>query len=123
MAETHASTSPGGGVCYFELPAPDLDRAQAFYGEVFAWAFTPMGDDYVEVRAGALTGGLNPGLPIAEGGAVLVLEVEDIPATLQRIEAWGGLRLCEKTEIGEGMGFYAYFRDPFGNRLGVWSRA
>jgi len=107
---------------YIELPAPDLNRAQAFYGEVFGWTFEAMGDDYVEFHAGGIAGGFSPRLPVGEGGAVPVLEVEDIPAALGRIESWGGRRMGEKTAIGSDLGFFAYFRDPFGNRLAVWSR-
>ena len=61
-------------------------------------------------------------MPVAEGGAVLVLAVDDIDASLAAIGTNGGEALTGKTAISPEHGFYAYFRDPCGNKMGVWSR-
>ena len=50
------------------------------------------------------------------------VQVEDIPETLAKISTLGGKVEKEKTEIGGDYGFYAIFRDPSGNRLGLWSK-
>ena len=114
-----------GSICHVEVPAPDLVRMQAFYGEVFGWKFTPMDPEYagyVLFQAGDTGGGLDPTMPVADGGAVLVLAVDDIDASLAAIGANGGEALTGKTAISPEHGFYAYFRDPCGNKMGVWSR-
>ena len=49
--------------------------------------------------------------------------VSDIPAKLAEIVEHGGQIVQGETEIGGGYGFYAHFRDPNGNRLGLWRRA
>ena len=46
----------------------------------------------------------------------------EIEAVLARVKANGGRTLTPKTDIGE-YGFYAYFEDSEGNRLGVHSAA
>ena len=46
----------------------------------------------------------------------------DIEAVQAKVEANGGRTLTPKTDIGE-YGFYAYFEDSEGNRVGVHSAA
>ena len=112
-----------GSICHVEVPAPDIDAMQAFYGRVFGWQFSPMLPGYVVFRAGDGGGGMDAAMPVADGGAVLVLAVEDIDASLAEIAAAGGTPLTPKTAISPDHGFYAYFRDPCGNKMGVWSRS
>ena len=112
-----------GTVCHIEIPAPDLDRVQEFYGEVFGWTFEPMQEGYVFWRAGSLGGAFDrEAAPTAEG-IVLVLAVDDIDQKLEEIDNAGGRTLQGTTEIGGGMGFYAYFVDPVGNKMGIWMPA
>jgi predicted enzyme related to lactoylglutathione lyase len=112
-----------GSICHVEVPAPDLQRMQAFYGAVFDWQFSPMGPEYVLFHAGDTGGGLDPSMPVTDGGALLVLAVDDIDASLADIAANGGTALSAKTAISDDHGFYAYFRDPCGNKMGVWSKS
>jgi predicted enzyme related to lactoylglutathione lyase len=53
---------------------------------------------------------------------VVVIDVEDIDATLARVEAQGGRPLREKPPVGD-MGFSAYFEDSEGNVVGLWETA
>ena len=111
-----------GSICHVEVPAPDLAKMQAFYGAVFDWQFSPMMPGYVLFQAGDTGGGLDASMPVADGGPVLVLAVEDIDASLAAIGDNGGEPLTAKTQISADHGYYAYFRDPCGNKMGVWSR-
>ena len=54
--------------------------------------------------------------------APLVLEVDDIDATLAQVEELGGATVSAKQAVGE-MGFSAYFTDPEGNLMGLWQTA
>lgn len=112
-----------GGICYLEIPAPDLEKAKQFYGEVFGWTFEDVHESYCFFRDGQIGGGLDPDLPVAVDGVRLYLSVREIPSTLERIFAKGGEILRDKTAIGDDFGFYAHFRDPNGNSLGIWSKA
>ena len=58
----------------------------------------------------------------SDNGLALVVAVEDIPETLRKIEGAGGVRFCYKPDTGNEMGFFAYFLDPAGNKMGLWSK-
>ena len=110
-------------LCYLEIPAPDLARAEAFYRQVFGWESQRSGDAYSMFHAGALDGGFDPTKkPVAEGGIVLYIQVADIPAALRAVSVAGGSTVKERTEIGGGWGFWGLFLDPNGNRIGLWER-
>ena len=46
--------------------------------------------------------------------------VDAIPDTLKQIEAAGGRVLTPRTSIGSGMGAFAVFADPVGNKFGLY---
>jgi predicted enzyme related to lactoylglutathione lyase len=50
---------------------------------------------------------------------VVVIDVEDIDATLAQIGELGGTTLMGREPVGT-MGWAAYFRDPDGNVVGLW---
>jgi len=52
-------------------------------------------------------------------GPTVVVDVDDIEATLAQIEQNGGSVLVAKRPVGE-MGWTAYFTDPEGNVVGLW---
>ncbi|WP_232665807.1 VOC family protein [Pseudonocardia sp. TRM90224] len=119
-------------IVHFEIPADDVARAKAFYGELFGWQLSDMpGMDYTIVQTtetdetsqlprtpGAINGGLMP--RTAETPApVLTVDVESVADSLKEIEAAGGSIVRPRTEI-PGMGAFAYFKDPDGNVLGLW---
>ena len=117
-------------IVYIEFPASDPKAAGAFYGDVFGWQIeTPSGfDDYPQFRAeggpsGAFTrigGGLD-GVRYAAGEPLIYVASQDIDADLQRVEAQGGQTVLPKTEIPH-VGWWAVFRDPSGNKVGLFHR-
>lgn len=121
-------------VVHFELPADDVERAQAFYREAFGWrmnsmpgmgytlvATTPTGDDGAPTEPGGINGGmLTRQAPIT--APVITIGVEDIEASLSTIEKLGGSVALGKQAVGD-MGFSAYFTDPEGNVVGLWQSA
>jgi predicted enzyme related to lactoylglutathione lyase len=122
-----------GRVVHFEIPFDDAERASAFYGDAFGWNLTPLPEmKYVLVTTGPSDQGppsepgfINGGM-LERGesvkGPVLVIEVDDIEASLQQVEAGGGATVSGKETVGE-MGFSAYFTDPEGNLMGLWQNA
>ena len=113
-------------VVYVEIPAPDLDRASAFYASVFGWEITTSdltGKPYAMFSTGE--GGLSGGLASErsvhpDGGVILYLKVDDIAESLAAVEAQGGATSRPKEAIGGDYGFSAEFRDPNGNPVGLW---
>ena len=115
-----------GTICYLEIPAPDVEKAGAFYSVVFGWSIksSNLSDKmYWEFSTGEgqLSGGLDPALHVQDGGVLLYLKVENIAETLTAVEAAGGSVVRKKFDIGGGYGFSALFKDPNGNRLGLFS--
>ncbi|QNN54342.1 VOC family protein [Nocardioides mesophilus] len=121
-----------GRVVHFEIPFDDGDRARSFYAEAFGWELSAAPEvDYTiastgpsgssagpPTEPGYINGGLSsrgPGLT----GPTVVIDVEDIDATLAVVERLGGSTVLGRTPVG-AMGFSAYFTDSEGNVIGLW---
>jgi Predicted enzyme related to lactoylglutathione lyase len=122
-----------GRIVHFEIPFDDAPRARTFYGELFGWDLQPYeGMDYTLVSTGPTgdrgpteAGFINGGMAQRSENftaPTVVVDVEDIEATLGQVEAKGGTVVSGKSPVGE-MGWAAYFRDPEGNVLGLWQTA
>jgi predicted enzyme related to lactoylglutathione lyase len=122
-------------VVHFEIPADDVDRAKDFYGSVFGWQLQTMqmaeGEDYtiamttpVDEQSQLPTepGGINGGMMQRTERTptpVITIEVDAIDDALREVETRGGSTVTPRTAI-EGMGAFAYFKDPEGNVMGLW---
>ncbi len=123
-----------GKVVHFEVPFDDGDRARSFYQQAFGWQTVEMpgmgytivmtgpSDDSGPTEAGFINGGMLSREQGATSGPVVVLDVDDIEATLETIGKLGGSTVVGKTPVGD-MGFAAYFTDPEGNVMGLWQTA
>jgi predicted enzyme related to lactoylglutathione lyase len=111
------------GFGHIEIPVIDIEKAKAFYGQLFDWEFHEGGDGYVLYNPPDGNGGgfTTERKPCAEG-VLLYIEVEDIPKKLGEIENAGGKAVVPKTKISDEFGFYALFLDSQGNGLGLWSK-
>ena len=121
-------------VVHFEIPAEDVERAKGFYGSVFGWQLQTMqmpGGEYTSAMTTAVDdqtqqpsepGAINGGLmqrTEQTPSPVITIDVDAIDDTLQEVEAAGGTTVTPRTEI-QGMGAFAYFKDPDGNVMGLW---
>ena len=123
-----------GRVVHFEIPFEDGDRARGFYADVFGWNIMNMPEmNYTMVSTGPTDeqgppsepGFINGGMlqrdaPV--GSPVIVVDVEDIDGSLEKIEKLGGSTVLAKQAVAD-MGFSAYFKDPEGNLMGLWQTA
>ena len=117
-------------VVYFELPAEDMSRAKKFYSSAFGWEMKDMDEDYTSVlcaesdeymhsvEKGAITGGIQKKGARAVAPTV-VIQVDDIDQAINNLEKAGGKIIVPKDEMN-GMGWYAQFNDPEGNRIGLF---
>ena len=108
-----------GQICHTEIPAPDLEKARTFYGNVFGWSFEPMGPHYWLFSDGVAGGALDQELKPTTDGVRLYFQVTDIEAALALVRQHGGEVVTGRTEIGGGHGYFAHFRDPNGNVFGI----
>lgn len=125
----------GSPVVHFQVCVEDVDAMSAFYRDVFGWQIAPRlltsieaevssAYPYVTAEEGGIPGGFTDGIP-GRRGAVLVVDVDDIEATLTKVEQLGGRRRFptkpeERMMIsgpdGTGTPFeLAEFEDPEGN--------
>lgn len=106
-----------------ELMTPDLDKAKAFYGEIFGWTFTeeaisdgPMaGQPYVVAHVGdTMAAGMLPlcssEVPPNWGSYVTV---DNLAETLAKVEQLGGTIIVPGTPVKD-IGQFAVIQDNSG---------
>jgi hypothetical protein len=121
-----------GRVIHFEIQADDVERAVAFYRDVFGWSISAWGGpiEYRLATTGAegipgIDGAIMPRMgPVPTGDEpalaayVCTIGVDDLDAGIAEVLAHGGGILTEKSEI-PGVGWFCYARDTEGNRFGM----
>eukprot|EP01099_Mayorella_cantabrigiensis_P004939 TRINITY_DN3800_c0_g3_i2.p1 TRINITY_DN3800_c0_g3~~TRINITY_DN3800_c0_g3_i2.p1 ORF type:complete len:154 (-),score=43.86 TRINITY_DN3800_c0_g3_i2:246-653(-) len=120
-------------VVHFEMPYEDQNRVVSFYNQVFAWKMQVLGEEmghYVlattanadvkpDAHRGAIGGGFFPKKPDWPAQyPSIVIGVEDIKETMNKITKEGGKVLGEPMEI-PGVGQYVSFLDTEGNRVSL----
>jgi uncharacterized protein len=108
-------------IVHVEIPSPDPEAASRFYADLFGWNIQPVPEmDYIMFQAGDGPGGGLPRLseytPI---GPLVYVDTDDIDASLAKAESLGATTLAPRTEI-PGMGWFAIFQDPSGNRMALY---
>ena len=115
-------------VVHFELPFDDADRANKFYSDVFGWQSSkwdgPMeyylqntgGDDEPYGIGGALIGRQSA---LNDGGALIVIAVDDLDAYTAKVTAAGCEIVTPRTPV-PGIGWFVNFRDTEGNVVGMF---
>jgi predicted enzyme related to lactoylglutathione lyase len=121
-------------VVHFEMPAENKKRMSEFYSKVFGWQTQQLGPEMGEYMVvttsesdatgrpknpGSINGGFYQKTedPISHHPSV-VIGVDDINKSIQKIKASGGKVLGETMDI-PGVGSYASFIDTEGNRLSI----
>lgn len=109
-------------IAHVEIPAASRPEAAQFYHEAFGWDCQSVEEmHYTTFQSGNIRGGF-PNIDHMQyrpGDVILYVESSDIEADLKQIEKLGGKVLSEKMEV-PGVGSYAFFADPSGNRLAFW---
>ena len=115
-------------VAHFAINADDVDRAKAFYSEVFGWEFTSGGwPEFFHID----TGTEEPGHPvgslqrrrvIVEGrpihGFECTIAVSDLGAIIDAVKAAGGRIVMDPYSI-PGVGTLIFVEDTEGNIVGA----
>jgi uncharacterized protein len=109
-----------GDVSYLRIAAPDEARSALYYRAVFGWQTDPSAARFQDA-SGHIIGHFMAELPVAgEAGVVPYVYVEDVDATLSRVEDAGGQVALQP--YPEGDLWVAMTRDPAGNAIGIWQR-
>jgi hypothetical protein len=119
-AARKASKPSGPQIVHWEIQSQSPDKLHGFYASVFGWkvdANNPM--NYGMVNSGGddgINGGIG-GSP-APGSRVLVYaNVDDINASLAKVETHGGRTIMPRTDVGPVI--MALYTDPEGNVMGI----
>lgn len=109
---------------HIEIPVKDPFANSQWYTDVFGWKLENYQEmDYVTFES---EGGPGGGFPRIDGqtylpnGVIVYISTENIDGTLAKIVDCGGKVLAPKSPI-PGMGWFAFFEDPSGNRLALYS--
>jgi len=115
----------GVPIVHFEIMGGHGDQLEKFYGELFGWKIesnNPM--KYGIVDTGGGPGGINGGVGASQDGSKRVsvyAQVDDLQATLDKVEKLGGKTILSPTEVPGGPKL-AMFIDPAGNVTGLLLR-
>jgi uncharacterized protein len=113
------ATPTTGRIVWFELPAEDTRRAQAFYSRLFGWRFEDL-DGPFEYRMATDAGGA---IMPADGalGPVIYFGVTDLDGALARVRELGGV--AGKRQEVPNLGSYAHCTDTEGNPFSLWQQS
>ena len=109
-------------LCHFEFLTNDIERCKRFYANAFNWDFGSSSiPGYTLIRTHRdPSGGIMHGLPeLPAPRFVAYFMVEDIAATLEKVQQAGGEIVKGETPVPH-VGAYALFRDPDGNVLALF---
>ncbi|MBU0638329.1 MAG: VOC family protein [Planctomycetes bacterium] len=112
----------GSPLCHFEFMSNNPEKCKRFYGSVLGWEF----DDrpfpgYTMIKTGSKPGGGLMKRPDQAPAACMCVyfQVDDIPATLEKVKDAGGTVVVEETEI-PGVGWFAIATDPEEISFGIF---
>jgi uncharacterized protein len=120
-------------VVHFEMPYDNQTRMAQFYERAFGWQTQALGEamgSYVLAtttetdaagpkQPGAINGGFFPKTPDSPAQhPSIVIAVDDVKESLERVRQAGGTVLGEPMEIA-GVGQYVSFLDTEGNRVSM----
>lgn len=117
---------------WFEIPVADFDRAKKFYETIFNYEMpeSQMGparmgfllyDTQNNGRGGAIVHNPDFYTPSKNGTLVYLNGEPDLQPVLDRVAAAGGQIIMKKSDIGQGLGFWALIEDSEGNRVALHS--
>lgn len=114
-----------GEFTHIEIPADETERAKAFYGGLFGWAYqdvpgfegyhlftTPAGENGVG-------GAIGKRGETAPSRMRTYVQVDSVDETLPKVTDLGGTVIEGKQEV-PGQGWYAVIADTEGNEIAVW---
>jgi predicted enzyme related to lactoylglutathione lyase len=111
-------------IVHIELSAKDPKAAGKFYADLFGWKVEVSEEmNYVTFETEPNRGGgfNDVNQEMTEVGDVLpYVDTDDIEASLAKAEELGGVTAVPKTEI-PGIGWFAIFVDPTGNKIGLYT--
>jgi uncharacterized protein len=109
-------------VIHFEIGCRDQGKTKEFFGSLFGWDFEGQGPALmINTGPGGIGGHITALGHEPHNYTIFYIQVDDIPATLEKIGKLGGKTLVPVVTIANGS--FAWFADPDGNTVGLWKPA
>jgi hypothetical protein len=108
---------------WFEIAGKDREAMKSFYSQLFEWKLTDLdGTPYSVIDTGGegIPGGIGEAPTGHPGHVTFYVQVDDIEASLARVEQLGGKRVMGPMEIPSGQ--IAILADPEGHEVGLMTR-
>lgn len=111
-------------VMHFELVANDAQKLRTFFSTLFGWRveeFPGMG--YAMLHTGenqGINGGIGDASKELPAGLAVYVQVDDVERHLARALELGASKVLQQPYDIPGIGRFAVFTDPEGNRIGLW---
>ena len=107
-------------IVHFEIPADDIQRAKAFYSNLFGWKIEGIpGMDYAMIDVFGAPGGgmmkrMHPEQQITD-----YIGVPSVDEYAAKVEKLGGKIIVPKKAV-PGMGYFIICMDTENNAFGIW---
>lgn len=110
-------------VIHVDIPSSNSEETGKFYHELFGWEITPLPSMNFTVweTEGSRGGFVAIGDNVKVGDVQIYIASENIAADLEKAKMLGAEILQNETEI-PGKGWYGFFKDPTGNKIGLFKR-
>jgi len=107
-------------IVHFEIPADDIQRAKAFYSNLFGWKIEDyQGMDYAMIDVfGAPGGGMMKRMH-PEQQITNYIGVPSVDEYAAKVEKLGGKIIIPKKAV-PGMGYFIICMDTESNAFGIW---
>ena len=112
-------------LCHWEIPADDPEALKTFYEKLFSWKFTSEiieGDDSPYLMFSTGENGVGGGIfkrPVSFSHIMNYIYTEKIEDEIAKARELGAEIMVDKAPV-PGIGWYAIFKDPAGNLLGLF---
>ena len=113
-------------LCWFEVPADDLNRARKFYGSLFGWKFNPLPGspmaDYQHIDTGGPDASPDGGLMKRMHPAHTITNYLMVPSVnrfMAKVKKLGG-DVCRPKTAVTGLGYFAICQDTEKNTFAIW---
>jgi predicted enzyme related to lactoylglutathione lyase len=113
-----------GSIVWFEIPAENPERANAFYSNLFGWKINPFPGtgDYWHIDTGGADDtpdGATKRRKSPQEPVVNYISVDSVDKFADKIAKLGGKISMAKTAVPQ-MGYFAVCQDTEGNGFGIW---
>lgn len=106
-------------ITYIEIPTRSLTSSKAFFNQAFGWMYRDLNNDYCYITNAGVPCAFYRSNKIAQGGILLVLQVQQLETAQANVIAAGGQIIKPTFSFPGGHRFH--FSDKCGNEFAVWA--